>query len=66
MPRRNPTQCRRVNNKASHRRRHTTRGHRFMSKLKKYKWYDDLNSEMKKMDEERKSRLLSDSVQCTT
>lgn len=59
MPRRSRKKCRRVNNRASHQRRRTTRGHRFISKLKKYKWYDDLNAETKRMDEERKARLLS-------
>lgn len=40
MPRRNRKRLRRRNNKGIHQRRRTTRGHRFMSKLEKYKWYD--------------------------
>jgi len=40
-------------NKGTHQRRHTTRGNRFLSKLKKYKWYETLNS-----NEERKYKEL--------
>jgi len=40
MPRRNRRQLKRRHNKGSHQRRRTTRGYRFMSKLKKYDtWY---------------------------
>jgi hypothetical protein len=40
MPRRNRRQLKQRHNRGSHQRRRTTRGYRFMSKLKKYDpWY---------------------------
>lgn len=52
MPRKdgNKSFNQRRNKKGSHQRRRTTRGHRMMSKFKKYKWYED---------EERKEGLLA-------
>lgn len=39
MPRRNRRGVKQKNNRGNHRRRRTTRGYRFMSKLEKYKCY---------------------------
>jgi len=44
MPRLSNKRMRQQNNRGAHQRRHTTRGGRFLSKLKKYKWYETLNS----------------------
>jgi len=44
MPRRSNKKMRLLDNKSNHRRRRTMRGHRFLSKLKKYKWYETQNS----------------------
>jgi len=44
MPRRSNSKMHQQNNKGNHQRRRTTRGKRFLSKLKKYKWYETLNS----------------------
>jgi len=39
MPRLSNKQMRCRKNKGAHQRKRTTRGHRLISKLKKYKWY---------------------------
>lgn len=39
MPRLSNSKLRSKHNKGNHQRRRTTRGYRFISKLKKYKWY---------------------------
>jgi len=44
MPRRSNSKMRQQKNKGNHQRKRTTRGNRFLSKLKKYKWYETLNS----------------------
>lgn len=41
MPRRNNKHIRVVNNRGQHQRVRTTRGHRIMSKFKKYKYYNE-------------------------
>ena len=42
MPRRNGNkQFKQKRNKGNHQRKRTTRGYRFMSKLIKYKWYEE-------------------------
>jgi len=45
MARRSPKQLRMRHNKGNHQRRRTTRGHRMMSKFKKYKWYEEIEHE---------------------
>jgi len=44
MPRLSNKRMRQQKNRGSHQRRRTTRGNRFLSKLKKYKWYETENS----------------------
>jgi len=51
VPRLSNKQLRQRSNKGSHQRKRTTRGNRFISKLKKYKWYETLNS-----NEERREK----------
>jgi len=43
MPRLNRSKMQQQNNRSNHQRRRTTRGNRFLSKLKKYKWYETEN-----------------------
>jgi len=50
MPRLSNKKLRQQKNKGSHQRRRTTRGNRFLSKLKKYKWYETENSTNNKRD----------------
>ena len=48
MPRRNGNKAFKARrNKGAHQRRRTTRGHRFISKLKKYHWYEVVGKEAK-------------------
>lgn len=44
MSRLSNKQLRQRNNRGNHQRKRTTRGNRFISKLKKYKWYETENS----------------------
>ena len=44
MSRLSNKRLRQQQNRGNHQRRRTTRGNRFISKLKKYKWYETLNS----------------------
>ena len=44
MSRLSNNKLRSQHNKGNHRRRRTTRGNRFLSKLIKYKWHETLNS----------------------
>jgi hypothetical protein len=44
MPRLSNKQLKQQQNRSNHQRRRTTRGNRFISKLKKYKWYEIENS----------------------
>ena len=43
MSRKSNKQLRAQHNKGNHKRRRTTRGQRFLSKLEKYKWYETHN-----------------------
>jgi len=44
MGRKSNKALRRKKNKGQHQRRRTTRGHRLISKFKKYKWYNGKDS----------------------
>ena len=50
MPRRNRTACKTRNNRGTHQRRRTTRGHRAISKFVKYKYYGGSCSDSTKLD----------------
>ena len=58
MPRLSNKQLRQRNNKGSHQRKRTTRGKRFISKLKKYKWYETINSKRKEVKDNEKFILV--------
>jgi len=50
---------RQQNNKGNHQRRRTTRGNRFLSKLRKYKWYETLNSKEQEVKVSDKSPYIT-------
>lgn len=52
MGRKSNKALRRKKNSGQHQRGRTTRGHRLISKFKKYKWYDDKNSKSEEKDAE--------------